>query len=215
MRLLALLAALAASLTWQSVYLQTRASDATTLALAHAAALPLVAHRRVHPALPPLGCALMGASIGMLVIDLAFDLHLVLAPDSLDARRLVYAYYHTMLNSAHVNGTLGALVLAMALGVSIGVADALGGGVSARRRRAWLALAGLNAVGNGHYLSVVMPRYLEIRHARAFSASQFDGWWEVLRARCILVASLFCGVLICGWLSLLPHERDARARKVV
>ena len=144
----------------------------------------------------------MGIAIGMLIIDLAFDIIIADKPHDDQTKIIAHLYYHTMLNATHVNAILAALMLTMAIGAAIGLADAYQPTTPVRKWRAWVSLICLNVMGNGNYLAVVMPRYIRIRSSSAFNSSDFDGWLEVLRARCVLVLSLSCAVSICMWLTL-------------
>ena len=94
----------------------------------HVLALPIL--RLPSRAMPPIGCAVMGVLLGFLLVDCCFDL-LVLqagAGAAHDARRAAFAYYHTILNTLHINSVLWIAMLALVLAAARGLQEAQGGG---------------------------------------------------------------------------------------
>lgn len=130
----------------------------------------------------------MGCIIGLQAIDMCFDLaiingsHVSDGSIALEARRVAYFYYHTMLNASHVNGLLLAMVLCSCLGPTLGMVR----GTHEVQRR-FILLSILSGIGSGSYMAVVMPRYLVIRNSTAgYRSELFDGWEKVLAARMVL-----------------------------
>ena len=166
--------------------------------LTHVLALPIL--RLPSRAMPPIGCAVMGVLLGFLLVDCCFDLLVLLgepdggegkagggraAPD--EARRAAFAYYHTILNTLHINSVLWIAMLALVLAAARGLQEAEGGG-----GRVWARLLSQVSCTNALYVFTVMPRYLAIRAAGSggFEPAFFDDWWQVLAVRCLLIASI-------------------------
>ena len=121
----------------------------------HVLALPIL--RLPSRAMPPIGCAVMGVLLGFLLVDCCFDL-LVLQADAgaaHDARRAAFAYYHTILNTLHINSVLWIAMLALVLAAARGLQEAQGGG-----GRVWARLLTQVSCTNTLYVLTVMPRYL-------------------------------------------------------
>ena len=121
----------------------------------HVLALPIL--RLPSRAMPPIGCAVMGVLLGFLLVDCCFDL-LVLQADAgaaHDARRAAFAYYHTILNTLHINSVLWIAMLALVLAAARGLQEAQGGG-----GRVWARLLTQVSCTNTLYVCTVMPRYL-------------------------------------------------------
>ena len=121
----------------------------------HVLALPIL--RLPSRAMPPIGCAVMGVLLGFLLVDCCFDL-LVLqagAGAAHDARRAAFAYYHTILNTLHINSVLWIAMLALVLAAARGLQEAQGGG-----GRVWARLLAQVSCTNTLYVLTVMPRYL-------------------------------------------------------
>ena len=166
--------------------------------ITHVLALPIL--RLPSRAMPPIGCAVMGVLLGFLLVDCCFDLLVLLgepdggegkagggraAPD--EARRAAFAYYHTILNTLHINSVLWIAMLALVLAAARGLQEAQGGG-----GRVWARLLSQVSCTNALYVFTVMPRYLAIRAAGSggFEPAFFDDWWQVLAVRCLLIASI-------------------------
>ena len=121
----------------------------------HVLALPIL--RLPSRAMPPIGCAVMGVLLGFLLVDCCFDL-LVLQADAgaaHDARRAAFAYYHTILNTLHINSVLWIAMLALVLAAARGLQEAQDGG-----GRVWARLLTQVSCTNTLYVCTVMPRYL-------------------------------------------------------
>ena len=119
----------------------------------HVLALPIL--RLPSRAMPPIGCAVMGVLLGFLLVDCAFDL-LVLRSEAADlGRRAAFAYYHTILNTLHINSVLWIAMLALVLAAARGLQEAQGGG-----GRVWARLLTQVSCTNTLYVCTVMPRYL-------------------------------------------------------
>jgi hypothetical protein len=152
-------------------------------AVTHVLALPIL--RLPSRAMPPIGCAVMGVLLGFLLVDCCFDL--IVLQGELDDRRAAFAYYHTILNTLHINSVLWIAMLALVLAAARGLQEAQGGG-----GRVWARLLSQVSCTNALYVFTVMPRYLAIRAAGSggFEPAFFDDWWQVLAVRCLLIASI-------------------------
>jgi len=200
-----------ALLAWQYLSLGVGAVDMGVSLAAYTVCLPLV-DRRLNPRLlPPLGCAFMGLAIGLLLIDLCFDV-LILSDVSvrvedqvISGRKVAWLYYHTMLNKAHVNFALAVFMVLSFLGAMVGLGQS-----DSRGRSYWQWLVISSIVGNSSYLMVVVPRYLSLRHNTVFSESDFDDWGRVVAARAALLIALGTDVALCISLTLQP-EKELRS----
>ena len=176
--------------------------------ITHVLALPIL--RLPSRAMPPIGCAVMGVLLGFLLVDCAFDL-LVLRSEAADlGRRAAFAYYHTILNTLHINSVLWIAMLALVLAAARGLQEAQGGG-----GRVWFRLLSQVSCTNGLYIVTVMPRYLAIRAAASdgFEPTLFDGWWQVLAVRCLLMASIACAGATCVHLTVAQGKGEEAGRK--
>ena len=168
--------------------------------ITHVLALPIL--RLPSRAMPPIGCAVMGILLGFLLVDCCFDLLILqgepdggegkagrgrAAPAAYGGRRAAFAYYHTILNTLHINSVLWIAMLALVLAAARGLQEAQGGG-----GRVWARLLSQVSCTNALYVFTVMPRYLAIRAAGSggFKPAFFDDWWQVLAVRCLLIASI-------------------------
>jgi len=108
-----------------------------------------------------------------------------------DARRVAFHYYNTMLNSPLVNAALYTSLSSMAVGAWAGLEHAYSTAQDADLQRAWKEIVLYAMVGHAAYLFGVVSHYLEIREARAYRPEYFDGWGVVLAVRLFLIANIF------------------------
>jgi hypothetical protein len=196
-------AMLAGFITWQVLYVQSQLMD--TLMLSTGALLSLgvlsVGHSRPET-LPAIGLVFMGVVVGMLVIDAGFDI-VVLSDQTfkldggapVEARRVAFSYYHTMLNSPVVNAALYLSLSTMAVGAWVGLEHAYSSAGNADLQRDWFYIVLYAMVGHAAYLFGVVSNYLEIRGARAYRREYFDGWGVVLAVRLFLIANI-CAIIV-------------------
>merc|ERR1719424_1725713 len=83
--------------------------------------------------LPPLGCAVMGVCVGLMLVDMAFDLVIIregsvrLGPTTVTPGRLVaHHYHHAMLNTTHINMAMWSAMLCLVLAAARGLEAARG-----------------------------------------------------------------------------------------
>merc|ERR1740130_633866 len=154
----------------------------------------------------PIGLALMGVCVGLMLVDMAFDLVIIregsvrLGPTTVTPGRLVaHHYYHSMLNATHINMAMWTAMLVLVLAAARGLEAARGTSQS----------SSTNCV----YMYCVIPRYLAIRDAQAYDASAFDRWGEVLAARAVLLASICYAAAQCMRLTLKQSVETPQKRE--
>eukprot|EP00930_Biecheleria_cincta_P019644 TRINITY_DN14941_c0_g1_i1.p1 TRINITY_DN14941_c0_g1~~TRINITY_DN14941_c0_g1_i1.p1 ORF type:complete len:155 (+),score=20.02 TRINITY_DN14941_c0_g1_i1:210-674(+) len=113
------------------------------------------------------------------------------ASDGVDARRLAWLYYRTVLKSSHVNGLLLAIMLVSILGAAVGATRS-----PLAVLRYWIIIGAVISLGCGGYLTCCLPRYLTIVNAVAYDATLFDHWELVVAARMGLLASIAIVILL-------------------
>lgn len=216
---LAWAASLCAISGWLHFCLGVGTVDLAVTFVAHLTVLPMLTARFDKRLLPSLGCSLCGVCVGFNLVDMCFDLLIVrdaAVPDgtglggsgSLTARHVAWLYYHTMLNSSHINFTLLVYVLVSSIGSMMGLMDG-----SAAVRKLWLAMCAVAAVGNTFYILYVVPRYVSIRASTAFVRADFDDWGGVLLARIFLVLALLACIHLSFLLNLAQSAGPAARPK--
>jgi len=203
-RLLAVWAGMLASfITWQVVYVQSQFMDTLMLTTGGLISLAVLSVGHSRPALlPAIGLVFMGVVLGMLVIDAGFDI-VVLSDQALkldgvaplEARRLAFNYYITMLNSPVVNAALYTSLSTMAVGAWVGLEHAYSSAGDADLQRGWMYIVLYAMVGHAAYLFGVVSNYLAIRGARTYRREYFDGWGVVLAVRLFLIANI-CAIIV-------------------
>lgn len=193
---LAWIASLCAILGWLHFCLGVGPVDLVVTVVAHIAVLPMLSKGFDARLLPSFASALCGMCVGFNLVDMCFDMLIVKDEavsdgtgrsglGSLTARHVAWFYYHTMLNSSHINFTLLVYVLVSSIGSMMGLMDG-----SAAERKLWQKMCCVAAVGNTFYILYVVPRYVSIRASTAFVRADFDNWNGVLFARVFLVGAL-------------------------
>jgi len=201
---------------WSHFWMQLRGGETKILIAAHFLTLPIIDRRANPVVVGAVGCVVLGMATGFQVIDLCFDL-LILADQPLDVgagfvsgREAAWLYYHTMLNSWHVNLALAIFLFVCQFGALAGFARS-----SPNALRWWRGLVVTMIIGNGGYLAAVVPRYCNVRFSPTFDRSFFDGWSAVLAARLWLFVCLGCAILcVCSLLLELQREQQAVKRHV-
>mmetsp|Transcript_56183 Transcript_56183/g.147738 ORF Transcript_56183/g.147738 Transcript_56183/m.147738 type:complete len:260 (-) Transcript_56183:52-831(-) len=205
--LFAWLGCLAGFLWWLQEDILTRTDLAVVVAV-HVVCLPVISSSTTPRILSCLGGPIMGLVAGMQLIDMCFDLMILRdvpipdGPDVLQARRMAYFYYHTVISAAHVNAVLLGVILVSFLGALAGFERA-----SSEVRQSWTHLGVLMFAGTGGYLGCVVPRYLGIRSSKAFDPMLFADWEVVVAARLVLYASIILSLPILFRLQGLRDER--------
>lgn len=171
--------------------------DLCVFALVSVCVLPILSRETTIPFLGSLGGIIMGCIAGLQAIDLCFDLCVIRGRSLsdgamvLEARRVAFMYYHTLLNSSHVNGLLLGIVQCACLGPLMGL---MRGSPEVRRRFVLLGIC--SSAGTSGYLAIAMPRYLVIRAATAYRPELFDEWEKVVAARIVLYISVILSLPI-------------------
>lgn len=188
--LVALSAGTVAGLAWLVREDFESATDVAVFATISLACLPIIGRWTTHRHLACIGGPICGLVSGMCAIDLCFDLCVVSnwqvsdGVAALDARRLAWLYYRTVLKSSHVNGLLLAIMLVSILGAAVGATRSPWCVL-----KQWTTIGAVMSLGCGGYVTCCLPRYLTIRDAVAYDAAFFDGWESVVAARMGLFAS--------------------------
>lgn len=158
----------------------------------------------------------MGCIAGLQAIDLCFDLCVIRGRTYtdgsmvLEARRVAFMYYHTILNTCHVNALLLGIVLCACLGPLMGLTRG-----SEEVQRRFLLLGACSGAGTSGYLFIAMPRYLFIRSATAYHPELFDNWEKVLCARVVLYISVVVSLPILYGIQTLVEESNEVGHKTL
>ena len=217
---------LMASSVWLHTAVGVGWTELTGGLLSHLLALPVVSRRTSPRLMPVFGCAVLGVCFGLLVVDVAFDLVIIQessmpvgpsangvwvtggdahaiwhGPKAVAPGRLVaHYYYHTLLNTLHINLVLWWAMLVLVLAATRGL-DAARGTAQVRQWR-WMVVQ--CSATNGLYMRFVVPRYLAIRAATQYDEAAFDRWGEVLAVRCVLMSSIAYAACQCMRMTLDP-----------
>lgn len=196
------IASLATIFAWQRYWLRVGLIDQTVTVVVHWLYFPLLC-RKMTPLLHAgLYSMSSGSLLGFQVIDLCFDL--VVMSKTSGLQQLTWLYYHTILNSSHVNAVLLAAMLQTGLGSLIGLTRH-----GPMFRINWILMIACNFLGFGCYFAFVVPRYLEIRESADMKTSVLEGWEVVFRARIWMFLCLGLGMASCLYMKLTCcHSND-------
>ena len=141
--------------------------------------------------------------VGCMTIDGAFDSIVMAGEDvtlklgssmfgtALSARQVAWIYYHTMLNTLMVNGTVTFCVGYCALaGLALGLRS------EPRHSKYWRKIVLLNVISTAAYTCVIVPKYYLLRSEEVFDSAFFDGWEAVVVARIVSLSCMFIGMSI-------------------